>query len=166
MTSSWQDGHLKDPHKAYSLGLDSPEYMKTPRRELLAGGLALLAGCTRLTGSEEPENTTLPPKDYSLDDLHIYNGRDRTVAVTLALVPEGETEPSMELAVRVPAEDSIIWADNPLLDDPGQVTATVDDGTGESEREETDWHGDSIDDNRRLVVLVEDDGISIEQHGA
>lgn len=138
---------------------------------MLASSLALLAGCTEFTPMEDtqtPENTatsestgTNPPEDYSLPDLRIFNNRDRTVIVTVTLVPEEQTKPSMELAVRVSPDDKVEWSDNPLMNDPGHVTATADDETGEIQQDERDWRGDTIEDNRGIVVFVEDDEIVV-----
>lgn len=157
--------HIERHTKLILLNSDI-EYMATFRRTLLTGSLALLAGCTGFQSSNKSESTASPTEEYSLDDLRIYNGRDRAVAVTLTLVPDEETDPSMELFVRIPPEEGIIWDDNPLLDDPGHVTVTVDDGTGEPDRAEREWHGDTIEDNQRLSVHIDEDGVTVQQHVA
>lgn len=108
----------------------------------------------------------MPPKDYSMDDLLIFNQRDRTTDVTVTLIPEGRTEPTMDLSIRLSSDEKITWEDNPLLNEAGRVIVTVDDGENETERKEDDWWGDTSDDNRRLVIYVEEEGISIKQHSA
>lgn len=147
--------------------------MKKFKRELLAGCLALISGCVGLPSSdntESPENTETVKntdmeheEDYSITDLRINNRRDQTVTVTVTLIPDGDTEPSLELSVRLPPEGEIEWEDNPLLDDPGRVTVTVENGSSEPEQDEDDWRGDTIDDNRELLVLVGEEGIKVRQ---
>lgn len=147
------------------------------RRKVLASAVVLLAGCTGLRSSNDDKTTettesedttgTAAPTDYqesySLTDLRIANKRDETVVVTVTLVPDGETEPTMELSVQLLSEDVIKWEDNPLLDDPGHLTVTVDDGSGEPERTETHWRGDTEEDNRGISVYVEEDEIEVYQ---
>lgn len=140
--------------------------MTRARRELVAGSLALLAGCTRLTSSDDAANTTNPPEDYSLPDLRIYNERDRAAAVTVRWIPEDQEEPTMELLVRVPSDDVLVWNENPLLGEPGRMTAAADDGSGDPRWDERDWSGDTDADNCGLVVFVEPVGIRVAERVA
>jgi len=139
------------------------------RRELVVAGFALLAGCSRFStndaGTSEPtptaETTTIPPEDYSLPDLHIFNDLDRPVSVTVSFVPEDRTDPVLELSVRVAPEEVVEWGGNPLLDDPGRISATVEDESSDAMQDESDWRGDTADDNRGVVVIVEQDGLTV-----
>ncbi|PSP78975.1 hypothetical protein BRC81_05730 [Halobacteriales archaeon QS_1_68_20] len=126
---------------------------------MLAGSLAALAGCTQLTPSDDTE--TDPPEDYSLPDLHIDNERDHAVDVTVRWTPGGESEPTLELAVRVPADEVISWEESSLLNKPGRLTAIADDETGDPRTDEYEWGGDNEGDNRGLVVFVETVGVRI-----
>ncbi|PSP78977.1 hypothetical protein BRC81_05740 [Halobacteriales archaeon QS_1_68_20] len=83
--------------------------------------------------------------------------------MTVTLVPEGQSDPSLDLSVRLGPQEAIEWDDNPLLDESGHVTVTVDDGTGETEQAEDDWGGDTDADNRKLRVLVKEDEIVVQQ---
>ena len=131
------------------------------RRGFLAGCFVLLAGCSRITSSDDTETRTDLPEDYSLPDLEIYNKRDRPVATTVRFLPGENEDPTLELSVRVPGGEFIKWDDNPVLDDPGHITATIDDGADETRRDEYDWNGDTNADNRGIVVFVENDEIRI-----
>lgn len=135
------------------------------RREFLAGGIVLLAGCSQLNSSGSPTDTTAthtdsqPTEDHSLPDLWIGNTRGQSVVVLVELQPDGEAEPTLSMTVRVPSEEKILWDDSKIFDDPGQVRASL--PNEDIEPAEASWNGDNEIDNRGISIDIQPDEINV-----
>ena len=135
------------------------------RREFLAGGIVLLAGCSQLNSSGSPTDTTAthtdsqPTEDHSLPDLWIGNTRGQSVVVSVELQPDGEPEPTLSMTVRVPSEEKILWDDSKIFDDPGQVRASL--PNEDIEPAEASWNGDNEIDNRSISIDIQPDEINV-----
>lgn len=139
------------------------------RRTVIGVGFGLLAGCSQLDGDTTTPNqtaenstttvdTTIPPQDHTLPDLEINNERASKVTVTVAWIPEGDSQPSLTVTIRLGPDESVVWGEIPLFSTSGTITASLE---NEDEREEREWKGDNQGDNRGLVVTIGDYGIEI-----
>ena len=135
------------------------------RRELLAGGILFLAGCSQLKRSSSPTDTAAkntdsqPTEDYSLLDLWVGNSRGQAVVVSVEFHPDGDLEPTLSMMVRVPADDKILWGDSKIFDDPGQVRASL--PNEDIEPAEASWNGDNDIDNRGIEIDINSDELEI-----
>jgi hypothetical protein len=153
--------------------------MTPDRRTILTAATGLLAGCvglesdstpTEQTSTETPERTDTPADTpapgYRLEDLRLTNLGDEDRTLSVRFVPDSGKDATLELSILVPHGEGVIWENVPALDEAGQVTASVETGGGETLEDDLDWHGDTVDDNRRIVVRFDDEDIEVEDHVA
>ena len=63
--------------------------------------------------------------------------------------------------INIRPDDVVIWEENKLLNDAGEIEVTLQGASGEKQSDTVFWEGDTPDDSHRLDVTVDDDGISV-----
>ena len=136
--------------------------MTAHRRSFLVGVLTVCTGCTALTASDDSgndeETSTL---DFTADDIVISNEHNKKAKVNLVFNSKTNKETNFELTINTWPDDVVIWEENKLLNNAGEVEVTLQGGSGEKQSDTVFWEGDTPDDSHRLDVTVDDDGISV-----
>ena len=136
--------------------------MTAHRRSFLIGVLAVCTGCTALTASNDSggdEETST--SDFTADDIVISNERDKKATVNLVFNSEADIETNFELMINIRPDDVVVWEENKLLNNAGEIEVTLQGGLGEKQSDTGFWEGDTPDDSHRLDVTVDDNGISV-----
>jgi len=136
--------------------------MTAHRRSFLIGVLAVCTGCTALTASNDSggdEESSTP--DFTANDIVISNERNKEAKVNLVFDSDTNIGTNFELMINIRPDDVVIWEENKLLNDAGEIEVTLQGGSGEKRSDTVFWEGDTPDDSHRLDVTVDDDGISV-----
>ena len=136
--------------------------MTAHRRSFLVGVLAVCTGCTALSASNDSgNNEEASTPDFTADDIVISNERNKKAKVNLVFNSETNIETNFELTINIRPDDVVIWEENKLLNNAGEIEVTLQGDSGEKQSDTVFWEGDTTDDSHRLDVTVDDDSISV-----
>ena len=117
--------------------------MTAHRRSFLIGVLTVCTGCTALTASDDSsddEETSTP--EFTANDIVISNERNKEAKVNLVFDSGTNTGTNFELMINIRPDDVVIWEENKLLNNAGEIEVTLQGGSGEKQSDTVFWEGE------------------------